>query len=331
MINQDLKKMTILQFALTFVFTVSAIFLFDKKVALCLLLQGCLLSGIFFYFTKKRYRDIERINERLVRILGGEVDLEVWDNEEGELSILRSNVGKTCSILISQRERLKKEKQFLADFIADVSHQLKTPMTSMMVMNDLLEGEEDPEKQREFIQTQSEQLSKMNWLIQTLLTMSKLDTDSILMKEEKVELSQLIKEVTDPFMVLMDLKNITLVDETKDMQVKCDKNWSVEAIRNIVKNCIEHTDEGGSLAITSEDTNIYSAIKVRDTGSGIDPEDLQHIFERFYRGKTTGKESVGIGLALSKSIMDKQHGRILVTSEPGKGSTFEVRFYKTII
>ena len=217
------------------------------------------------------------------------------------------------------------------DAIADISHQLKTPLTSMIVMNDLLKTEEDNEKRIEFLNTQSNQLDRMSWLIQTLLKLSKIDAGTIAMKPEEIKADELIKEVIKPFEIQMDLKNITYSQNDSDMTFKCDKNWTIEALQNIVKNCIEHMDNGGSLVINVSDTNIFRQIEIKDTGCGILDEDLPHIFERFYKGKNAGKDSVGIGLALSKSIITSQHGDIIVESKEGEGTTFFVRFYKTII
>ena len=329
--NRELQKMTMAEAALTLLIAVGAFFFAGKWAGLTALIAGIALIAMNLIYTYRRYKEIENINHTLDRVLAGDNDLEVWDNKEGELSVLKSNIYKATSILITQREKLKKEKVFLADAIADISHQLKTPLTSMMVMNDLLQNEENEDKRKEFIGTQQTQLERMNWLIQTLLKISKLDTETITFKEEDVDAVMLVKESVDPFLVAMDLKGITFVNNTKDIKIKCDLNWTKEAVGNIVKNCIEHMTEGGILTISTTETNIYNSITISDTGSGIDPEDLPHIFERFYRGKKASSESVGIGLALSDTIVGKQRGEIKVESTPGKGSIFEMRFYKTII
>lgn len=282
-------------------------------------------------FSGGRKREIKRLNDYLDRVLAGDNNLEIWDNEEGELSILKSNVYKATTILVSQREQLKKDRNYLADAMADISHQLKTPLTSMMVMNDLLLSEEDEDKRKEFLQTQSVQLSKMNWLIQNLLKISKLDADCITFKEDETNTTTLVKESLSDFLVSMDIKEIKVIDHTTGIPMKCDRNWSEEALKNIIKNCIEHMNPGGVLTLEDEDTGVYTKIVIRDTGCGIAKEDLGHIFERFYRGKESGSESVGIGLALAKTIIEKQHGEITAQSEVGAGSSFEIKFYKTII
>jgi signal transduction histidine kinase len=280
---------------------------------------------------KAMYPDIEELNTYLEKVLSDDDPPEILDIEEGELSILKSNIYKVTTKLKYQKELLKQDKVTLATAMADISHQLKTPLTSMMVMNDLLKSEEDGEKREEFLKTQSDQLDRMNWLIQTLLKLSKLDAGSVLLTKEDIAADELIKDVMKPFEIQMDIKNISFVSEISDALVMCDKNWTVEAIQNIVKNCIEHMDEGGSLKVSLIDTNIFSQILINDTGCGIAAEDIPHVFERFYRGKNAGKDSVGIGLALAKTIIENQHGEISVKSEAGVGSTFDIKLYKTII
>ncbi len=280
---------------------------------------------------KALYPDIEELNTYLEKVLSDDDPPEILDIEEGELSILKSNIYKVTTKLKYQKELLKQDKVTLATAMADISHQLKTPLTSMMVMNDLLKSEEDGEKREEFLKTQSDQLDRMNWLIQTLLKLSKLDAGSVLLTKEDIAAYELINEIMKPFEIQLELKNISFVSEIPEAFVMCDKNWTVEAIQNIVKNCIEHMDEGGSLKVSLIDTNIFSQILISDTGCGIAPEDIPHVFERFYRGKNAGKDSVGIGLALAKTIIENQHGEISVRSEAGVGTAFDIKLYKTII
>ena len=329
--NSEFRYMFISAAVFTAVISVCGYALCGIAAFILLMLTGAVLTCVSVYFTRRRYADIEALNSYLVRVLAGEENQSILDQKEGELSLLKTNIYKTTSTLYYQKEFLSKDKAALADAIADISHQLKTPLTSMIVMNDLLKTEEDNEKRIEFLNTQSNQLDRMSWLIQTLLKLSKIDAGTITMKPEEIKANELIKEVIKPFEIQMDLKNITYSQNDSDMTFKCDKNWTIEALQNIVKNCIEHMDNGGSLVINVSDTNIFRQIEIKDTGCGILDEDLPHIFERFYKGKNAGKDSVGIGLALSKSIITSQHGDIIVESKEGEGTTFFVRFYKTII
>ena len=326
---------------------------------LCLVLGGVLIA-LFTVATKRRYQDIDALSAYLVKVLAGEEAPGILDQEEGELSLLKTNIYKATTTLNYQKELLSNDKKALADAIADISHQLKTPLTSMMVMNDLLKTESDEGRRQEFLQTQSNQLDRMSWLIQTLLKLSKIDAGTITMKPEEVQADKLVADVLKPFEVMMDVKNISYVvkmpgiaennnsstpvseksggivsyntgSSVDNQTIKCDRNWTVEAIQNIVKNCIEHMEEGGKLSVAFEDTTIYKQIVVADTGCGIAEQDIPHIFERFYKGKNAGKDSVGIGLALSKTIITSQHGDIIVESTEGVGTKFFIRFYKTII
>ena len=307
-------------------------FLFSGMVAgMLLLFLGVVLIIIFAYYTRQRYVKLEKLNEYLTGVLAGGEMPEISDQEEGELSILKSNIYKATTMLRYQKELLSEDKIRLAAALADISHQLKTPLTSMMVMNDLLMTEEDPDRRKEFLETQSAQLDRMNWLIQTLLKLSKLDAGTIELKREETSVKELIAASLRPFEIQMELRNISASVSGDEMLIKCDKNWTAEALQNIIKNCCEHMDSNGELKIETGDTNLFRQIRISDTGCGIAEEDLPHIFERFYRGKNSGKDSVGIGLALSKTIMESQHGEILVKSEEGIGTQFDVRFYKTIL
>ena len=329
--NKDFRNMIIIGAAVTLLVTVlSAIFL-GWIPAVAVLATGLVLLAVFFFYTKKRYKKIEQLNDYLVRVLADNEDDEILDQEEGELSILKTNIYKTTSTLKFQKELLTDDKKNLAAAIADISHQLKTPLTSMMVMNDLLVDEQDENKRTEFLQTQSSQLNRMNWLIQTLLKLSKLDAGTIVLKKEDVSSTELIEEAVKPFGIQFDLRNIKFKSDISDLNIRCDKNWTVEAIQNIIKNCIEHMDDGGELSVEMVDTNIYTQLTIKDTGCGIAKEDIPHIFERFYKGKNAGKDSVGIGLALSKSIIEGEQGEITVESTEGVGTKFIIKFYKTLI
>ncbi|MBQ6361271.1 MAG: HAMP domain-containing histidine kinase [Lachnospiraceae bacterium] len=301
------------------------------KAGLLLLVSGAALLAVFVFYTRKRYRHITELNDYLVKVLAGAEAPEIGSQEEGELSILRTNIYKAATMLKTQNEQLADDRTQLAAALADISHQLKTPLTSMMVMNDLLMEETDEAKREELLRTQSAQLDRMNWLIQTLLKISKLDAGTIVLKKEAVPFSELTEEAVRPFLVQMDVRNIVCRQDVSEEMILCDRNWTVEALQNIIKNCIEHMDDGGTLFIETNDTHLFGQITIRDNGCGIPAEDLPHIFERFYKGKNAGKDSVGIGLALSKRILEGEHGEITVQSTEGVGTSFSIRIYKTII
>ncbi len=328
--NNGFLKMIIIACIVTALSAAAGFFLCGPAAGCIVLLAGIILCTVFALYTVKRYRDIDDLNTYLSKVLSGNDVPDITDQEEGELSILKTNIYKATTTLKFQKELLANDKKMLADAIADISHQLKTPLTSMMVMNDILLNEDDEAKREEFLKTQSSQLGRMNWLIQTLLKLSKLDAGTALIKKDEIKSSVLVSDALKAFEIQMELRNIEKNVSGPDISIPCDKNWTLEAIQNIIKNCIEHMDEGGRLGIETSETNLYTQITISDTGCGIDEADLPHIFERFYKGKNASKDSVGIGLALAKTIMTSQRGDILVESDP-KGSTFNLRFYKTII
>ena len=280
-------------------------------------------------YTAKRYKDIEAVTLYLTQLQTGVKRLDIRDNREGELSILKNEIYKLTQKLTNQAELMKRDKLYLADSLSDISHQLKTPLTSMMVMADLLSEDELPvEKQREFLRNIQSGLERMQWLVQSLLKLSKLDADAVMLKKEKVEVESLINKAIEPLLIPMEIKNQTLtIHGVSDISFNGDALWTTEAIGNIVKNCLEHTPEGGELTISYGQNNLYTNIVIADNGEGIDAEDLPHIFERFYKGKNASSDSVGIGLALSKSIIFRQKGTVDVTSKPGGGTTFIIKFY----
>lgn len=331
MINKGFRKILIIGAAIITAGSIISGVLFGWGAFALFLLLGIGLLAVFLFYTHKRYKELNRINGYLSKVLTGEYDLAIGNNEEGEISILQNNIYKTTVQLREQNELLDKEKVYLVEMLANITHQIKTPLTSMMMMNELLAKEESSEKRQEFIEIEKQQLDKLNWLIQNLLKLSKLDAGTIQLKQENTSVSKLLEECVSPFLIQMDVEEIHLNMNVKECMINVDYNWTVEAIGNIVKNCIEHMDNNGILEITNEDTKLYHAITVKDNGCGIAQEDLPHIFERFYKGKEAKKDSVGIGLALAKTIIEKERGEILVKSTLGKGTVFEIRFYKSVI
>ena len=297
------------------------------------LLTIFLLSLIFHIFTFKRYKNINKLSEYLRRISSGDFSLDIRDNMEGELSILKSEIYKVTQMLTEYNGQLQREKVLLSDNMAEISHQLKTPLTSMMMMVDLLKDENLPmEKRREFTNLINAQLERIEWLVASLLKISKLDAGVVRMKKELIPASVLIDNLLQVFLISMELKGISYTKTIANhLNVYCDEKWTLEALINILKNCIEHTPEGGHINISVMDNALYSEIIISDNGRGIGKEDLPHIFTRFYKGKNSSHDSVGIGLAMSYRIIKNQQGDIQVKSQLGEGSTFSIRLYKTIV
>lgn len=306
-------------------------FIIDPVMGVGVGLTSVLLTLISLWMTRRRYADIKELSGYLRRIYSGDYSLDIRDSVEGELSILKNEIYKMTLILSKQADQLQVEKEQLANAISDISHQLKTPLTSMTVLADVLSSEKlEPDKRREFTKTLDTQLERMEWLLTSLLKLSKIDAGTIKFKKEQISSADLIDKAMRPLLIPMELKlqRLVIEDEGK-VTFTCDKNWTTEALINILKNCIEHTPVGGTIMIQTEDNPIYTGIIITDTGKGIAKEDLPYIFKRFYKGKNAGEESVGIGLAMAKSIVENQNGDIGVTSQPSQGTRFVIKFYNT--
>lgn len=330
MINKDAKITALLGIGITAILSIICFIINVWAGAFCLVL-GIALTGVYFYNIKKRNDKINELNNYLSLMCSGNFDLDIMDNSEGEMSILKNNLYKIMTLLKTQNEQLNTDKLYLADSLADISHQLKTPLTSMMVMSDLLKDEKNEDKRNEFLSIIEVQLDKMKWLITNLLKISKLDAGTTEFKHEKFNISPVLEKSLKPFYVTCDIREIEIDNEINDFEFVGDDSWTGEAIENIIKNCIEHTENNGTIKFFGERTNVYNSLFIQDNGCGIAKEDLPHIFERFYHGKNSSSESVGIGLALAKTVLEKEKGDIIVNSELGKGSIFELRFYKTIV
>ena len=331
MINKDFKNSVLLVCGITLVFAALCAFFSLPAAGLCLLAGG-ISVGIYIAYTRRRYRDIECLNNYLSDVCAGVFRLDVPDNAEGELSILKNNLYKIMLLLNSQNDALRKDKTYLSESLADISHQLKTPLTSITMMCDLLKTETDPENREKFTSVIESQTEKMNWLIITLLKISKLDAGTAEFREEPVHIASVLEKALAPFLITAELRNIRILQGgVKDFVFTGDENWSAEAVGNILKNCLEHMEDGGVLTLSTEQTTIYDVLRITDDGCGIPKDELPHIFERFYHGKNAAADSVGIGLALSKTIFGREHGEIEVQSREGVGTEFCIKFYKTIV
>ena len=282
-----------------------------------------------FYF-KKIYNDIKDMTDYVYNSSEGR-NFEMKNrNQEGQIGILKTELLKMTNVLKEKVELLNKEKIFLNDIISDISHQLKTPMTSLIILNDLMYDDLPKETKVEFLDKIKSQISRMEWLIKSMLKLSKVEAKVINFENKKINIKELINKSISPSLIPMELKNIDLsINGDEKASYIGDINWSSEALVNIIKNCVEHTNENGSLTINYEENPLYSEIIIKDSGEGIDKKDLPHIFKRFYKGKNSSKsDSVGIGLAMAKSIIESQNGDIYAKSEKNKGTEFHIIFHK---
>lgn len=295
----------------------------------------CVIFTLFYLWrTWIRYRRIAALSEEIDHILHGETDRLLEHCEEGELAILAVQIRKMVRRMKEQQRNLQHEKVFLADAMADISHQMKTPLTSMQLILSFLQEENIAyAKRMEYVQKLTMLTERMSWMIYALLRMAKLDAGVIKLQRKPIAVEQLIAKSYESLAVAMDLQGVELeTDIAPGAKTEGDSAWMREAITNILKNCMEHTPSGGTIRIEAEENALYVLIKVMDSGSGIAEKDLPHIFERFYRGTGGDSNNVGIGLALAKQIIQAQNGTIKAYNRSQQtGAVFEIRMYKSTI
>ncbi|RST59908.1 HAMP domain-containing histidine kinase [Siminovitchia terrae] len=329
------KEIQILLFVMCSISLAAMIAAFFISTAAFILISitSILLIGSCFIFTRWRYHEIEKLSAYLRQITSGDYSLDIRDNHEGELSILKSDIYKVTLKLSEQSSLLKKDKVQLTDAISDISHQLKTPLTSMMVMSDLLSNADLPKKKRvEFTRNIRIQLERLEWLVSSLLKLSKIDAGTVQFKKDNIMVHQLIHAAIQSVLIPTDIKEQNIsIDGEEAVTLLGDFNWTVEAIINILKNCVEHTQEGGTISISFTKNALFTEVIISDNGQGIPRNDLPYIFKRFYKGKNASEDSVGIGLAMAYSIIKSQNGDISVMSEKGKGTQFRIKFYTQVI
>lgn len=297
-------------------------------ILICFVLIVSLILAILYF--RKIYKDIKDMTDYVYNSSEGRNFDMKNRNQEGQIGLLKTELIKMINILKEKVELLNNEKIFLNEVISDISHQLKTPMTSLIILNDLMYEDLPKETKIEFLDKIKSQLNRMEWLIKSMLKLSKVEAKVIDFEKKEVKVSELIKKSISPSLISMEIKNIELtVNGDENISYIGDINWSCEAFVNIIKNCVEHTETNGKINISYEENPLYCEIVIKDNGEGIDKKDLPHIFKRFYKGKSSKDDSVGIGLAMAKSIIESQNGDIYVKSEKNKGSEFHIIFHKT--
>lgn len=310
----------------------------NKKVyyqthILFILLVFLTISTVYYLSLRHHYKKIRHMSHYLDNVLAGKEIFDIRDYEEGDFSALKNDIYKITSILTEQTKNAKKDKIELANTLSDISHQIKTPLTSMYVINDLLFNDKIQEdKKKELLNQNRHQLEKIEWLITSLLKVSRLDSGMVTLKMKKRNIQSLLTQVVEPLQIPMELKKQELIIRgDANLTITVDPEWTIEALLNIVKNAHEHTQEGGKIEIEYEDNPLYTIFFIKDNGVGIKKEDLPHIFDRFYKSSNSNKNSIGIGLNMAKTIIQKEHGEIRVQSEENVGTVFEIKFYKTIV
>ena len=302
-----------------------------REPSRCCIVLGIFAAGLLAenLISELRYR--RRLDRLIGYITRVQDDLSLAPPEcasEGQLDILQSEIYKVVALLREQYSGERRQKEYLSDMLSDISHQIKTPLTAIQLMTELLEHPDlDAEKRMEYAEKIDLQVGRITWLIRNLLTLSQLEAGVLKMKPVQIRLPELMQEIHSALEIMAEVKGVSVEMQVPDAAISADRHWLREALMNIIKNCIEHTDAGGYVRITAMQNNLYTQLTVTDNGCGISKTDLPHIFERFYKAENASAQSVGIGLALAKQIINAHGGTVEAESEQGKGTTFTVRLY----
>lgn len=295
------------------------------EIIIIYLLVIIVISTIYIIHNIYVFKKIKGLSIYTTKILNDDYSMDIRSYDEGDISNLKNDLYKMTIKLKETRNIELKEKKYLETTLEDISHQLRTPLTSMNVGLEVLSGNVDAITKKEFIQMEKKNLDRIEWLVTSLLKMSRLDSGTVLLVDKKEDLSKIIDNALEPIKIPIELKGISLINEVdKNLKIKVDENWVREAFINVLKNAYEHTNS--LIKIVSSDNPIYTEVKIIDDGAGISNTDLPHIFERFYKG-STNKESIGIGLNMAKKIIEKENGNISVQTS-NNGTTFIIKFYK---
>lgn len=298
-----------------------------------LLVTLSIILIIIFYiiYMIREHRALSKISTSINKVLNNDYSIDIREYHDDYLSSLSSDVYKVISLLKEQRDISYQDKKYLEETLSDISHQLRTPLTSMYVINDLLETNLSSRKKKEFLNRNRTQLERIEWLVTSLLKLSRLDSGSVELIKEKTNLYQLVEASIDPVRISLELKKINIINQVdRSIYIDVDFNWTKEAFINIIKNAYEYTPVKGSITINASVNPLYTELKITDTGCGIPKDKLPFIFNRFYK-VNEDSDSIGIGLNMTKRIINEQLGEIEVDSKVNQGTTFIIKFYKNII
>lgn len=326
--NKEIRQFAILFIVITAIAAIVG-FVINMASGILIIASAAAFGAAFFVFTKARYKSLEQMAEQIDLVLHNDEHLYIAEFDEGELSILQSEITKMMLTIREQNDALKKEKAHLAESLADIAHQLRTPLTSAHLILSLLKKNPDEKERRALLREYDELFAQMEWLITSLLKLSRLDAGIVVFQKEPIKVTALIKAAVNPLLIPMELHDMTLeMDVPTEAMVIGDLGWLSEAIRNIIKNCMESTGDHGKILISCEDNPLFTQISIHDSGKGFEAEELPHLFDRFYRGNSSSATGYGIGLALCKSIINRQEGTIIAKNHPQGGALFLIRFQK---
>ncbi|WP_461613973.1 sensor histidine kinase [Clostridium sp. Marseille-QA1073] len=326
--NREFQQFAIL-FSLIAAATVTLGFAINRLAGILAIASTAAFGTAFFVFTKAKYKSIAQISDQIDLVLHNADHLYIGESDEGELSILQSEITKMTLRIREQNDALKKEKEHLADSLADIAHQLRTPLTSVTLILSLLENNPNEDERKDLIRETEELLVRMDWLITSLLKLSRLDAGIVVFQKEQIDVNNLISAALHQLLIPMELHNIALeINVPKGINILGDSNWLSEALQNIFKNCMESAGDNGKIDIVCEDNLLFTEVTIHDSGAGFKKEDLPYLFNRFYRGKNSSTAGYGIGLALCKIIITRQGGTITAKNHPQGGAIFAIRFPK---
>ncbi|MBD8499525.1 HAMP domain-containing sensor histidine kinase [Paenibacillus arenosi] len=296
-----------------------------------LLILACMLFGTSYWHYKIIFYNIKQLTSAARKIIEGDYSVVINENKEGELAKLAASFRSMKDIIRKSMQDLLEEKKFLGQMLQDISHQLKTPLTTISIYNELMLNEQLPRQQQvQLLQNNEVQITRMNVLIQNLLKVAKIDARAISFDKERANLVESVEEVVDRLASMINERQLSVQWDVPDEIVMAyDKLWMQEAVMNLLKNAIEHSKPNGEIRIQVNDTPIYSELVIQDFGEGIDAEELPHIFDRFYKASSSKKpDSIGIGLALAKAIIEAHQGLIKVESKKNAYTKFTITFIK---
>jgi len=293
------------------------------------ILNLCIVLFLYLNHNRRKDKDIKEIIKLVDNINKRNYNLDIDTLNEEELSILKDEIYKITIMLREQADNSNKDKLYLKKSLEDISHQLRTPLTAILIyIDNILDNPNlDNKKKEEFLRKIKRESYNMKKLIELILKLSRLEVNAISFDRKENSISNLINSCIDNVSTLADLKNINIKTNGTDFLLKCDYSWEVEALTNILKNAVEHSFDDSEILICYEDNKIYSKIEIINYGDNISNSDLRHIFERFYKGENSKSDSFGIGLSLAKTIVENDNGKIIVDSINNK-TTFTIRYYK---
>ncbi len=288
--------------------------------------------GIYSMYIRRQNQKLKALDNYCKEILKGKDILDLKEQDESDFSRLKNDIYDMTIMLKEKNRLLEKNNKDIEKLIADISHQLKTPLTSLNLINDMLYTDLPEEKKKEFLDSSQKELEKINWLIKTILNIAKLDSKTLVLNKRMEIAYDLCLEVKKNFNAMCEIHhaNIEIVSNQEE-NVYCDRKWTIETINNIVKNALEH--HAKLITIKIEENTMYTKLTIKDNGEGIDKKDIGHIFDRFYKAKNSNETSLGIGLAFCKSIIKNQEGEIRVKSSKKESDTwteFMIKLYKKV-